>query len=119
MIINGQEEWIVLQNPNFLARLISEGMALAMGNYINHMWLANVLDPLAPALDPTLFHNMQAHWNLMQHFNPLNNMELLYQLLFFTPVNQVTDHPIFYPWQPIPQHNSIPLDIYNQQHPPN
>lgn len=94
-------------------------MTLAMGNYINHMWLSNILDLLALTLAPALFYNMQAHWNLPHHFNLLNNMELLYQIPLFTLVNQVTNHPIFYPRQLVLQHNLIPLDIHNQQHPHN
>lgn len=41
MTINGQEVWIVLQNPNFLAQLTLEGMTLTMGNYINHVCVAS------------------------------------------------------------------------------
>lgn len=61
MTINSQEVWIIFHNPNFLAQLISEGMTLDIGNYINHMWLANILELLAPALATILFHNIQVH----------------------------------------------------------
>lgn len=43
---------------------------LAMDYYINHVWLANVLDPLAPVVAPALYPNIHHHWNLPVNFNP-------------------------------------------------
>lgn len=43
MVINGENTMMIIQNPNFLAHLIMEGMKLAMDNYVNHHWMENVL----------------------------------------------------------------------------
>ncbi|KAH0714834.1 hypothetical protein KY284_007739 [Solanum tuberosum] len=71
--LNGQEVMIILQNPNFLSQLVSEGMKLVMENYLNHLWINNIMNPLAPTVAPMLHHNMQQHWGLPTHFNPLLN----------------------------------------------
>ncbi|KAH0776381.1 hypothetical protein KY290_007792 [Solanum tuberosum] len=54
MDLNGQEVMIILQNPNFLSQLISKGMKLAMDNYLNHLWINNIMNPLASAVAPML-----------------------------------------------------------------
>lgn len=100
MNINNQETPIILQDPQVLAQLITEGMNLAMFNYMNHLWLANILDPIAPALAPALMHNMQAQWQCPHHFNPLNNTDLLYQLPFYTPQEMINLTPLLYQRQP-------------------
>uniref|UniRef100_M1DER5 Uncharacterized protein n=1 Tax=Solanum tuberosum TaxID=4113 RepID=M1DER5_SOLTU len=48
-------------------------MKMAMDNYLNHLWINNIMNPLAPAVAPMLHHNMQQHWGLPTHFNPLIN----------------------------------------------
>ena len=69
MDVLGQEIMFKLHNPNFLAQLITERMNLAMDNYSNHIWLGNILNPLAPIVAPALFHNMQTLWHQPSHFN--------------------------------------------------
>ncbi|MCD7466565.1 hypothetical protein HAX54_003393 [Datura stramonium] len=64
------ETMIILQNQNFLAQLVMEGMKLSMDNFGNHMWMTNVLESLAPRVSPALFHSMKTLWNLPRHFNP-------------------------------------------------
>lgn len=94
-------------------------MRLEISNYINYLWLTNVLDPIAPTLAPTLFHNMQAHWNLPHYFNPLQNMQILYQLPFFVP-QELKNPTLLHAWQPNPQHFPAPMDIHQgpqQPHP--
>lgn len=117
--INGQEIIFIIQNQNFLAQLITEGIILAMDNYMNHMWMANVLDPLAPAIAPTLFYNMHAQWTLPHHFNLLLNMNQVFNLPFFTPHETINTNPLFFPWQPqqtqAPQTPQMPMQMDNPQ----
>ncbi|KAG5600457.1 hypothetical protein H5410_031827, partial [Solanum commersonii] len=88
MDINRVNTMIIIQNPNFLAQLITEGMKMAMDNYVNHYWMENVLSPLAPAMAPTMFHNMQPQWSLLPQFNPLEAID---------------NNPLFFfSWVPIP-----------------
>ncbi|KAG5606110.1 hypothetical protein H5410_027602 [Solanum commersonii] len=93
---------IILQNPNFLAQLVTEGMKLAMDNYVNHLWMENMLNPLAPVVAPILYHSMQPLWNLPRHFNTLLSLNPLAQLPFFTPQEVLDGNPLFFPWVPIP-----------------
>lgn len=60
MDINRVESMIILQNSNFLAQLITEGMKIAMENFVNQMWMTNVMDPLLPAVTPAFLSTMQA-----------------------------------------------------------
>lgn len=106
MDINGVNTMIILQNPNFLLQLVMEGMKMAMNNYVNHIWMENVLSPLAPAVAPTLFHNMQPLWNFPCHFNSSISATSLTQLPFFTPEEIVDDNPLFFPWV------STPLQVH-------
>lgn len=85
MIIEGQEIMVIIQNPNFLAQVVTEGMRMSLDNYMNHLWMANILDPLVPAVAPALYHPMHNHWNFPQHFNPLLNMNQMFDLPFFPP----------------------------------
>ncbi|KAK4340244.1 hypothetical protein RND71_041706 [Anisodus tanguticus] len=108
MTINGVNTVIALQNPNFLAQIISEGMKLAMDNYMNHVWLHNVLNPLAPTVAPAIFHHMQVLWNLAPHFNPFPQANHFPQLPFFTPPQLIQANPLFYPWMPLPVQLLLP-----------
>lgn len=51
MILDGQDTMIILQNSHFLAHLVSEGLHMSMSNYYIHVWLDNILQPLAPNLN--------------------------------------------------------------------
>ncbi|KAJ8530085.1 hypothetical protein K7X08_036920 [Anisodus acutangulus] len=108
MTINGVNTVIALQNPNLLAQIISEGMKLAMDNYMNHVWLHNVLNTFAPTVAPAIFHHMQALWNLAPHFNPFPQANHFPQLPFFTPPQLIQVHPLFYPWMPLPVQLPLP-----------
>lgn len=70
-----------------------------MNNYMNHMWLENVLDPLAPVIASTLYFNMQQQWNLPPHSNPLINMNRIYELPFFPPQDMMNVNPLFFLWK--------------------
>lgn len=83
------------------------GHALAMENYINRVWLNNVLNPLAPSIAPTLFHHMKYMWNLPNYFNPLIKM-MREDLLLFSPVEPTVENPLFNPWIPQPIQTPIP-----------
>lgn len=41
--INGQDSIVLIKKPQFLAHLVSEGLHLAMRNYINHIWVNNIM----------------------------------------------------------------------------
>ncbi|KAM3284649.1 hypothetical protein P3S67_023448 [Capsicum chacoense] len=71
MRILGHETLVVLYNHNFLAQLISEGMEISIEHFVNHLWLANILEPLAKPVMPAFIHIMQTYWNLP---NRLPNM---------------------------------------------
>ncbi|KAK4733473.1 hypothetical protein R3W88_007734 [Solanum pinnatisectum] len=45
VMLKGKEVAIVVQNPFFIAQVISKGMRLAMEAYNNQVWLASVLSP--------------------------------------------------------------------------
>uniref|UniRef100_M1DKV1 Uncharacterized protein n=1 Tax=Solanum tuberosum TaxID=4113 RepID=M1DKV1_SOLTU len=75
---------------------------MAMDNYVNHHWMENVPSPLAPAVAPTLFHNLQPQWSLLPHFNPPVNSNPFPQLPFFTPQEAINNNPLFFPWVPVP-----------------
>lgn len=98
--IEGQEVMIILQNPNFLAQLVTEAMTLAMDNYTNHVWLNNILSPLAPAIAPHIFHSMQQMWEMSTHFNPLLNPLTRPDLPFFSPREDMEVNPLIFPWTP-------------------
>lgn len=89
---------IIIQNPNFLAQLITKGMRLAMDNYVNHHWMENVLSPLARTVAPDLYHHIHLHWNLPHHYNPLDPQIPCSVLPFFTPMTTIKANPLFFPW---------------------
>lgn len=97
--INGQQTIVILQNTQYLAQLISEGMRLAMNNYLNQVWLNNILHPLAPSINPHLVHAMRNQWNMPPHFNPIQPQKLLLDMPFF-PLETLSQlNPIFMPWK--------------------
>lgn len=67
--INGQVTIILIQNPQFLAQLISEGLHLAMSNYMNHIWVNNIMQPLVPGMNNNLVQAMRAQWNLLPTYH--------------------------------------------------
>lgn len=71
--------------------------ASSMENYINQVWLNNILKPLAPSITPALFHHMQQKSNLPNHFNPLL-ATIREDLSFFTPIEQIVEYPLFSLW---------------------
>ncbi|XP_015057973.1 uncharacterized protein LOC107004257 [Solanum pennellii] len=101
MDINGMETLVILQNQNFLAQLISEGMKVAMDFFVNQLWAANVLDPLAPAVTPAFIQTMQTLWNLPHHLSPYPNLSNLGQTPFFTPQELIHNNPLIFPWMPV------------------
>ncbi|XP_015060445.1 uncharacterized protein LOC107006395 [Solanum pennellii] len=102
MDINGTEALIILQNHNFLAQLITEGMKIATQHLVNHMWMTNMLDPLAPNLAPGFVQAIQTLWNLPHHLSPYPNMQNLVQTPFFTPPEMINANPLLFPWRPMP-----------------
>ncbi|KAH0650467.1 hypothetical protein KY284_030379 [Solanum tuberosum] len=58
--------------------------------------------PLAPTVEPSLFHNMQTQWGLLPHFNPPMNSNTPPQPPLFTPQEAIDNNPLFFPWVPIP-----------------
>lgn len=105
--LEGREVLIILQNPNFLAQLIMEGIRLGMENYTNQVWLKNIMNPLDPSISPTLFNHMQQMWNLPNHFNPLLTA-VREDLPFFTPLEQSLENSLFNPWMAHPTFTLIP-----------
>jgi len=95
--INGQDSVIILHDTQYLAQLVTEGMRLAMNNYLNQAWLNTILQPLAPSVNPQLVHAMRNHWNLPPHFNPIYPHNALMYMLFFMPENLSHLNPIFLP----------------------
>lgn len=93
---------IILQNHNFLAQLITEGMKIATQHLVNHMWMTNMLDPLAPHLAQGFVQTIQTLWNLPHHLSPYPNMHNLVQTPFFTPPEMINANPLLCPWQPMP-----------------
>lgn len=98
MDINGTETLIILQNQNFLAQLITEGMEIATEHLVNHMWMTNVLDP---NLDPSFMQTIQTLWNLSHHLAPYPNMHNLVQTPFFIPLELINANPLLFHWQPM------------------
>lgn len=99
--VNGVNTMIIIENLNFLAQLITEGMRLAMDNYVNHHWLENVLSPLALAVALALYHHIHPHWTLSHHYNYLDPQTPCSVLPFFTPMEAIEANPLFFPWVPI------------------
>lgn len=58
IMLEGREIIIVLQNTHYLAQLISEGVRLAMTNYMNQVWINNVLHSVAPNMTANLTQTM-------------------------------------------------------------
>ncbi|XP_033515561.1 uncharacterized protein [Nicotiana tomentosiformis] len=104
MILDGQKTMIILHNLHFLAQLVSEGMHMAMSNYLNHIWLNNILHPLAPTMNANQAQAMRNHWNLPPHFNPLQPRNMTIDLPFFPPGEISNLNPIFIPWTTTPHH---------------
>lgn len=84
VMLNGRETLIVHHNSHYLTQLISEGIWLSMNNYMNHIWLKNILHPIAPNLTPNRSQTMMGEWNLPPHFVPIQNSHLVMDLPFFT-----------------------------------
>ncbi|KAK4721319.1 hypothetical protein R3W88_011552 [Solanum pinnatisectum] len=116
MDLNGHEVIVILQNPNFLAQLITEGMKLAMDNFLNHQWVNNVMNPLAPAVAPLIYHNIQHLWGMPSHFNPILNPTINQNLSFFSPIKSIQENPMFFPWirqnppMTVPSQNPTPSE---------
>lgn len=68
LTINGQESVILIQNSQFLAQIVSEGLQLAINSYMNHIWVNNIMQPLAPCMNNNLVQEIYAQWNLPPHF---------------------------------------------------
>lgn len=93
MDINGENVMIIIENPNFPSQLIIKGMKMSMDNYMNHQWMKNVLNLLAPVIAPTRFHNVQLYWNLPHHFNPHVNPNHVHHLPFYTSQEAIDAKP--------------------------
>nr|XP_033512504.1 uncharacterized protein LOC117277192 [Nicotiana tomentosiformis] len=116
--INCQETIAILQNTHYLAQLITEGMRLAMNNYLNQVWLNNILHPLAPSLNLYLVHAMRNQWNMTSHFNSIQPQNLLPDMSFFPPEMLSQLNPIFMPWENTQQAQEQPTPPMNQKPPP-
>ncbi|KAH0741536.1 hypothetical protein KY290_034579 [Solanum tuberosum] len=114
MDINGR---IHHNTSELKTQLITEGMKLAMENFVNQMWLTNTMNPLSPAQvtppPPPFFSTMQALWNLPHHLNVFPNKINMVQLPFFTPQDTINSNPLFFPWQPMPVIQGHPIIIPN------
>ncbi|KAH0705648.1 hypothetical protein KY289_010724 [Solanum tuberosum] len=111
MEINGVETLVILQNQNFLAQLISEGMKIPMEFFCKPNVGGKCFGPLAPPVTPSFIQTMQTLWNLPHHFSPFPNMTNLAQTPFFTPPELIRNNPILFPWQSIPTPQHPPLVI--------
>ncbi|KAH0653029.1 hypothetical protein KY289_030707 [Solanum tuberosum] len=74
--------------------------------------------PLAPAVAPSLFHNMKTQWGLPPHFNPPMNSNSPPQLLFFTPQEAIDNNPLFFPCVPVPLQGHAAQQAGSSQQPP-
>lgn len=97
IMFNGRETVIVLHNSHYLAQLISEGIRLSMNNYMNHIWLNNILHLVAPNLTLNATQTMMGEWNLPPYFVPIQNARPVMDLPFFTPEIATNINPIFTP----------------------
>lgn len=96
--INGQETIVIFHNIQYLSQLIMGGMRLAMNNYLNQVWLNNVIHPMAPSLNPQMDQTMREQWNMPPQFNPMHPLNAPLDLPFF-PMEMYTHlNPIFLPW---------------------
>lgn len=77
IMLNGRETVILLQNTHYLAQLILEGIRMAINNYMNHVWLNNVLQPITPNVTPNVTQMMMGEWSLPPHFVPIQNLNLV------------------------------------------
>ncbi|KAH0705475.1 hypothetical protein KY290_010166 [Solanum tuberosum] len=64
VVVDGRQVIVLVQNPTFLAQVVSEGMRIAMKTYNNHLWLSTVLQPPLsfpfprdPLLPPSIMGN--------------------------------------------------------------
>lgn len=98
IMLNGRETVIILQNSHYLAQPISEGIRLSMNNFMNHVWVNNILHPVASNSTPNITQMMMGEWNLPPHFVPIQNTHLVMDLPLFTPEIVTSINPIFTPW---------------------
>lgn len=108
MDLNGQEVSIVLQNPNFLAQVITEGMRLATNNFLNHQVVNNIINPLTSEMAPLIYHNMQHMWGMPSHLNLNQNLGTSQNLQFFSPMELSQENPLFFPWIPQNPQMTVP-----------
>ncbi|XP_019227051.1 PREDICTED: uncharacterized protein LOC109208395 [Nicotiana attenuata] len=115
--INGQEAIVILHNTQYLAQLITEGMRLAMNNYLNQVWLNNVIHPMAPSLNTRMAQTMREQWNMPPQFNSMHPLNAPLDLPFFPTEMYTHLNPIFLPWDvnlgnqgnvPLPQPPPVP-----------
>lgn len=71
---------------------------MAMNNYMNHVWVNNVLQPIALNLTPNVTQMMRGEWSLPSYFVPIQNLNLATELTFYTPKVVTNISPIFMPW---------------------
>lgn len=112
--INGQEMIVIFQNTHYLAQLITEGMRLARNNYLNQVWLNNILHPLAPSLNSHLVHAMRNQWN-MPPFQPYTTPESTPNHALLSTKNA---HAIEPHLDAIREHTTSTTSQMDQQQPP-
>ncbi|XP_019248392.1 PREDICTED: uncharacterized protein LOC109227649 [Nicotiana attenuata] len=71
---------------------------MAMSNYLNHVWMNNILHPLAPSLNLSQAQAIRNQWSLPPHFNPIQSQQVPIDLPFFPPGEINNMNPIFIPW---------------------
>lgn len=101
MNINDVETLVILQNQNFLAQLISEGMKKAIEYIVNQIWHSNAMNSLVQSSTSQFIHTMRPLWNLQHLLNQFSNMNEIARTLFFTPQEIVKANPLFFLWNPI------------------
>ncbi|KAH0635699.1 hypothetical protein KY289_035614 [Solanum tuberosum] len=75
--VEGRSVVILVQNPTFLAQVVSEGMRLALETYNNHLWLSTFLQPPLSFPFPQIpfYHHPTWEMHLFNPFSRPTNME--------------------------------------------
>lgn len=85
-------------------------MQVAVNYYLNHVWINNVLNPLAPNMNVDLIQTMRGQWDLPHHFNPISLQYMSMDIPFFSPEEITNLNAVFMPWES--QNNRVPNTAY-------
>lgn len=93
-MVEGREVLINVQNPTFLAQVVSKGMRITMETCNHYMWLTTTLQPPLSIPFPQLSFYHMLTWEL-PFFNPLSHPPNIdnYIIPPFLYLHQVSDTP--------------------------